>query len=107
MADISIDEIKSKFQKLQSETQRLKEEKVGYEAQLSTLQTQYDEQLANLLKETGTSTLEEAVAVCKKKQEDLNKLKEELSKTLDGYLQTVGDSSQSGSLDSALGDFLS
>ena len=107
MADISVDEIKAKFQRLQSETQKLKEEKVGYEAQLNTLKSQYEEQLQNLLKETGTSTLEEAVAICKQKQEELNQLKESLQQTLDSYLSTIGESNQAPSVDQALGDFLS
>ena len=105
MVDISVDEIKAKFQKLQSETQKLKEEKVGYEAQLNTLNTQYEEQLQALLQETGTTTLEDAVAVCKNKQEDLNKLKEQLSTKLDEYLKTIGDTGET--VDDALGDFLS
>lgn len=95
MADISIDEIKVKFQKLQSETQKLKEEKVKYEAQLNTLKEQYDAQLKTLLDETGTATLAEAVAVCKQKQAELNSLKESLQQTLDKYLGTT-DSTQVG-----------
>lgn len=105
MADISVDEIKAKFQKLQTETQKLKEEKVGYEAQLNTLNTQYEEQLQALLQETGTTTLEDAVAVCKNKQEELNTLKTSLSQKLDEYLQTVSDAPES--VDDQLGAFLS
>jgi len=104
MADVSVEEIKEKFQRLQSETQKLKEEKVGYEAQLNTLNTQYEEYLQNLLQETGTTTLEDAVAVCKHKQEELNTLKDSLSKKLDEYLKTIGDT---GSVDDQLGEFLS
>ena len=108
MAEIRVEDIKSKFETLQSEIQSLKEKKIGYESQLSTLQQQYDEQLSALLQETGTSTLEEAVAVCKQKQEELNTLKETLSTKLDEYLKTVsGDSTPAtnNSIDSAIGDF--
>lgn len=99
MADISVEDIKAKFQRLQSETQKLKEEKVGYEAQLSTLTSQYNEKLDELLKDTGTSTIEEAVAVCVRKQEELNKLKESLQASLDGFLSTVDTSATSASTD--------
>lgn len=89
VTNLSIDEIKVKFQQLQEATQKLKEEKVGYEAQLSTLQSQYDEQLKTLLEETGTTSLEEAVALCKSKQGELETLKAELQEKLDTYLGTV------------------
>lgn len=89
VTNLSIDEIKVKFQKLQEATQKLKEEKVGYEAQLSTLQSQYDEQLKILLEETGTSSLEEAVSLCKSKQGELETLKTELQEKLDTYLGTL------------------
>lgn len=108
MAEIRIEDIKSKFETLQSVIQSLKEKKIGYESQLSTLQQQYDEQLSALLQETGTSTLEEAVEVCKKRQEELNALKEDLSTKLDDYLKTVsGDNAlaTNNSVDSAIGDF--
>lgn len=106
MADIKVDDIKVKFERLQSKMQSLKEQKIGYESQLSTLQKQYDEQLQALLQETGTSTLEEAVEVCKQKQSELEAQKESLSKDLDGYLSTLSDNNtSSGSVDSAIGDF--
>lgn len=92
MADITVDEIKSKFQQLQDKTQKLKEEKISLESQLTTLKSQYDEQLAVLLKETGASTLEEAIQVCKSKQEELATIKESLSTTIDEYLQTINES---------------
>jgi len=89
MSDISIDEIKKKFQELQTKTQKLKEEKVGYEAQLETLKSQYDEQLQALLSETGSSSLDEAIALCKRKQEELSSLKESLQQTLESYESTI------------------
>lgn len=106
MADIKVEDIKAKFERLQTRMQSLKEQKIGYESQLNTLQKQYDEQLQALLQETGTSTLEEAVEVCKKKQSELEAQKESLSKDLDNYLSTVTSSNdESSNVDSAIGDF--
>lgn len=87
--EISIEEIKEKFQKLQDEAQRLKEEKVKYEAQLSTLKEQYNTQLQELLESTKTSSLPEAVEYLKKQQNELESLKSDLQTQLDGYLSTI------------------
>lgn len=104
MAEINIEEIKSKFETLQSKIQSLKEQKIGYESQLNTLQQQYNEQLQALLDETGASSLDEAIAICKKKQDDLNEQKEKLLSELDKYLATTSDSSISDSVDDKIGD---
>lgn len=99
ITNLTIDEIKAKFQQLQETTQKLKEEKVGYEAQLTTLQSQYDEQLKALLEATGTSSLEEAVALCKSKQEEMENLKVELQSKLDKYLGTLNTNNSSNPLE--------
>lgn len=93
MSEISVDEIKNKFESLQKMTQALKEEKIGYESKLSTLQTQYDEKVEELLKSTNTESLEDAVKFCKEKKEELEKLKEELDSELSKY---IDDSSEEG-----------
>ena len=82
---ISIEEIKTKFQSLQSEHQRLREEKVRFEAQLATLQNQYDEQVKALLEETKTTSLEEAATYLKKQQAEIEQLKSTLQTELDSY----------------------
>lgn len=99
ITNLTIDEIKAKFQQLQETTQKLKEEKVGYEAQLTTLQSQYDEQLKALLEATGTNSLEEAVVLCKSKQEEMENLKVELQSKLDGYLSTLSNNTSTNPLE--------
>lgn len=97
MSDITVDEIKNKFQSLQKITQTLKEEKIGYESKLSTLQSQYDEKVSKLLEDTHTSSLEEAVKLCKEKKAELDKLKEELDAEISKYIDESGEEGESNS----------
>lgn len=105
MNDIMIEDIKSKFDKLQSELQNQKELKIKYESQLSTLQAQYDEQLQQILKDTGTTSLEDAITFCKGKKEELESIKESVSKELDQYLSTLSGSNETQTQSSDIGDF--
>ena len=108
MADITVDEIKNKFQTLQKMTQSLKEEKIRYESELSTLQTQHDEKVKALLEATNTESLEEAVKFCKKKKEELDKLKSELDSELSKYIDESGEAGEDnseGTTDDGFGDF--
>ena len=103
----SLDAVKAKFQKLQSIVNKLNEEKVGYEAQLSTLNSQYNEQLESLLKEVNAKDFDEAVAICKKKKEELEELKTSLQESLDGYLNTFNKEEVKSQEHASLEDLLS
>ena len=86
---VSLQEIKEKFNTVQSIGQSLKEEKISLESELRTLTSDYDDQVAKLLEKTGASTLEEAIQVYKQRKtkldSDMTSLSDELSKYLDTY----------------------
>ena len=106
MSEVTVDEIKNKFQALQKITQNLKEEKIGYESKLNTIQSQYDEKVSKLLECTNTSTLEEAVKLCKEKKEELEKLKSELDAEISKYIDESdeeGEDNSEGTLDDFFG----
>lgn len=102
MSEVTVEDVKTKFQTLQKITQGLKEEKIGYESKLSTLQTQYDEKVNKLLEETETSSLEEAVKLCKEKKEELETLKAQLDSEISKYIDESdeeGEANEGGTLD--------
>lgn len=86
---VSLQEIKEKFNTVQTIGQSLKEEKISLESELRTLTSDYDDQVAKLLEKTGASTLEEAIQVYKQRKtkldSDMTSLSDELSKYLDTY----------------------
>lgn len=92
----SIQEIKEKFNTVQSIGQSLKEEKISLESELRTLTSDYDEQVKKLLEKTGASSLEEAIQIYKKRKADLESEMTSLSDELSGYLDTYGESGADG-----------
>lgn len=86
---VSLQEIKEKFNTVQTIGQSLKEEKISLESELRTLTSDYDDQVAKLLEKTGASTLDEAIQVYKQRKtkldSDMTSLSDELSKYLDTY----------------------
>lgn len=88
---VSIQELKEKFNSVQTISQSLKEEKIGLESELRTLTADYDEQVKLLLEKTGASTLEEAVQVYNSRKEQLEGDMDSLAAELSGYLDTYGE----------------
>ena len=69
---------------------------------MSTLQSQYDEKVAKLLEETNTSTLDEAVKLCKEKKAELDKLRDELDAEISKYIDESdeeGEANTEGTID--------
>lgn len=93
--EISIGELKEKFNAVQNIHQELKEEKIRLESEINTLQKDYDEKAKELLEKTGTASVEEASAYCDKMKKELTEEMESLSVELNKYLDTYGESSSS------------
>lgn len=89
----SVQELKEKFNAVQGISQSLKEEKIGLESELKTLQSEYDSKLAELLSLTGADSFEAAVSVYNVDKEKLSKDMDELNSELTRYLDTYGEES--------------
>lgn len=89
--EVSINDIKEKFQTVQGIQQSLKEEKIKLDSEYNTLKKSLEEKVSELLEKTGSSSVDEAV---KKHEEDKKKLEEDmasLSERLSGFLDTYGE----------------
>ena len=91
MANVSLDDVKEKFRTVQSINQDLKERKIRVESEISTLKKDYDEKVAEVLKRTGTSSLEEAMAFYNEKSKELESRVLELESELNKYLDTYSE----------------
>lgn len=91
MAEITLQELKEKFNTVQNISQSLKEEKIRLESEIKTLKTSYDESLKELLELTGASTLEEATKMYKDRKSKLDADMVSLSSQLNKYLDTYAE----------------
>ena len=96
MSDVSVNELKEKFNTLQGISQSLKEDKIRLESELKTLQSDRDELLKSLMEKTGTESFEDAVKYYETHKEDLDKEMSELSETLNTFLDTYGEDGENG-----------
>lgn len=94
MAEITLQELKEKFNTVQNISQSLKEEKIRLESEIKTLKTSYDESLKELLELTGASTLEEATKMYKDRKSKLDADMVSLSSQLNKYLDTYAEETQ-------------
>lgn len=89
--EVSIGDIKERFQSVQNIQQSLKEEKIRLDSEYSTLKKSYEDKVNELLTKTDSSTVEEATSKHeeskKKLEEDMNTLFDKLS----GFLDTYGE----------------
>jgi uncharacterized protein involved in exopolysaccharide biosynthesis len=88
---LTVQELKEKFNTVQNISQSLKEEKIGLESELRTLQSDYEEQVKLLLEKTGASSFDEAVQVYKTRQQELEDTMNNLNQELTKYLDTYGE----------------
>jgi predicted nucleic acid-binding Zn-ribbon protein len=84
MADMN--EIKAKFNKLQTEVTQLNNKKIGMESEIKTIDADMKELSDKLLAKSGMTTLEDALTYFKEQHNLLEEKKEKISKELDDYL---------------------
>lgn len=96
MSQITVEELKEKFNTVQNITQGLKEEKIRLESELKTLENDYNEQVKELLEKTGTSSLDEAKSVYEDMSAKLKSDMSDLEKELNSYLDTYGEEESDG-----------
>ena len=87
MSNVSVENIKDKFNKIESKKQELKENKIKLESEINSLSKEYNKTLNELKEMTGKDTYEEIVEFIKTK-DNLEKVKEKVSAELDRYINT-------------------
>lgn len=88
MSNVSVENIKDKFNKIESKKQELKENKIKLESEINSLSKEYNKTLNELKEMTGKDTYEEIVEFIKTKKDNLEKVKEKVSAELDRYINT-------------------
>ena len=81
-------DIKTKFGTLQSNVQKLNNEKIGLESEIKTITADQKELVNKILELTGKDTIEEAYKFYNAQSDELESRKEKLEKELDNYLET-------------------
>lgn len=81
-------DIKTKFSTLQSNVQKLNNEKIGLESEIKTITSDQNDLVAKILELTGKDTIEEAYEFYNAQSAELESRKEKLEKELDNYLET-------------------
>lgn len=88
MSNVSVENLKDKFNKIESKKQELKENKIKLESEINSLSKEYNKTLNELKEMTGKDTYEEIVEFIKTKKDNLEKVKEKVSAELDRYINT-------------------
>lgn len=89
--EVSIGDIKERFQSVQSIQQSLKEEKIRLDSEYATLKKSYEDKVKELLDKTESSTVEEAMS---KHEDNKKKLEQDMTVLFDklsGFLDTYGE----------------
>lgn len=89
--EVSIGDIKERFQSVQNIQQSLKEEKIRLESEYATLKKSYEDKVSELLSKTESSSVEEAIS---KHEDNKKKLEEDMTTLFDklsGFLDTYGE----------------
>lgn len=88
MSNVSVENLKDKFNKIESKKQELKENKIKLESEINSLSKEYNKTLNELKEMTGKDTYEEIVEFIKTKKDNLEKVKEKVNAELDRYINT-------------------
>lgn len=88
MSNVSVENLKDKFNKIESKKQELKENKIKLESEINSLSKEYNKTLNELKEMTGKDTYEEIVEFIKTKKDNLEKVKEKVNEELDRYINT-------------------
>lgn len=91
-----INEIKQKFNQLQSNVTKLSNLKIGMESEIKTIDEDLNDLGKKLLEATGKSSIEEAFTYYKEQNTLLEEKKTKISSELDTYLKIDEDTSGLG-----------